>query len=147
MAWRRPGDKPLSEPMMVRFQTHICVTWPQWVKWWSDGKSRRAWELGTVCCNNLATTGLTPLWHEIPGACELLAEDRIAMKSPVWGVSHLHFVRWGSRKNLGTIWLAAVWCGWPVLRANLCLLCFQRLPVSERGSQYQQQFFSLIFKI
>ena len=22
MAWRRPGDKPLSEPMMVRFPTH-----------------------------------------------------------------------------------------------------------------------------
>ena len=32
MAWRRPGDKPLSEPMMVRLSTHICVTWPQWVK-------------------------------------------------------------------------------------------------------------------
>ena len=32
MAWRRPGDKPLSEPMMVRSPTHICVTRPQWVK-------------------------------------------------------------------------------------------------------------------
>ena len=32
MAWRRPGDKPLSEPMMGRFSTHICVTRPQWVK-------------------------------------------------------------------------------------------------------------------
>ena len=31
MAWRRPGDKPLSEPMMVRLPTHICVTQPQWV--------------------------------------------------------------------------------------------------------------------
>ena len=29
-AWRRPGDKPLSEPMMVRLPTHICVTRPQW---------------------------------------------------------------------------------------------------------------------
>ena len=26
MAWRRPGDKPLSEPMMVNLLTHICVT-------------------------------------------------------------------------------------------------------------------------
>ena len=41
MAWRRPGDKPLSEPMMVRSLTHICVTRPQWVnsslpspRWW-----------------------------------------------------------------------------------------------------------------
>ena len=31
MACRRPGDKPLSEPRMVRLSTHICVTRPQWV--------------------------------------------------------------------------------------------------------------------
>ena len=30
MAWRRPGDKPLFEPMMVSLTTHICVTRPQW---------------------------------------------------------------------------------------------------------------------
>ena len=28
----RPGNKPLSEPMMVSWLTHICVTRPQWVK-------------------------------------------------------------------------------------------------------------------
>ena len=33
MAWRRPGDKPLSEPMVVSLPTHICVARPQWVKW------------------------------------------------------------------------------------------------------------------
>ena len=32
MAWRRPGDKPSSEPMMISLPTHICVTRPQWVK-------------------------------------------------------------------------------------------------------------------
>ena len=32
MAWRRSGDKQLSEPMMVSLLTHICVTRPQWVK-------------------------------------------------------------------------------------------------------------------
>ena len=31
MAWRRPCDKPLSEPMMFSLLTHICVTGPQWV--------------------------------------------------------------------------------------------------------------------
>ena len=36
MAWRRPGDKPLSGPMIVRLPTHICVTRPQWV---NNGKS------------------------------------------------------------------------------------------------------------
>ena len=32
MAWRRRGNKPLSEPVMVSLLTHICVTRPQWVK-------------------------------------------------------------------------------------------------------------------
>ena len=31
MAWRRSGDKPLYEPMMVSLLTHICVTRPQLV--------------------------------------------------------------------------------------------------------------------
>ena len=31
MAWRRRGDKPLSEPMLIFVPTHICVTRPQWV--------------------------------------------------------------------------------------------------------------------
>ena len=32
MAWRWPGDKPLCEPVVVSFLTHICVTRLQWVK-------------------------------------------------------------------------------------------------------------------
>ena len=32
MAWCRPGDKPLSELMLVIVPTHKCVTRPQWVK-------------------------------------------------------------------------------------------------------------------
>ena len=35
MAWCRPGDKPLSEPMMVSVLTHMCVTRPQWVNIWN----------------------------------------------------------------------------------------------------------------
>ena len=31
MAWRRPGNKPLSEPTVVSLLTHICVTRTQWV--------------------------------------------------------------------------------------------------------------------
>ena len=30
MAWHWPGDKPLSEPMMVRLLMHVFVTCPQW---------------------------------------------------------------------------------------------------------------------
>ena len=32
LAWRRSGDKPLSEPMMVSLLTLICVTRPQCLK-------------------------------------------------------------------------------------------------------------------
>ena len=32
MAWRLPGDKPLSETVLVTLLTSICVTQPQWVK-------------------------------------------------------------------------------------------------------------------
>ena len=31
MAWRRGGNKPFSEAMMVRFLTYICITRHQWV--------------------------------------------------------------------------------------------------------------------
>ena len=32
MAWRRSGDKLLSEPRMISLLMHICVTRPQWVQ-------------------------------------------------------------------------------------------------------------------
>ena len=31
MAWRHPGDKPLSEAMMVSLRMQICIPRPQWV--------------------------------------------------------------------------------------------------------------------
>ena len=31
MTWPCPGDKPLSEPMMLSLLMHIYFTWPQWV--------------------------------------------------------------------------------------------------------------------
>ena len=37
MAWRRLGDKPLSEPMVINLLTHICVTRTQWVNSSADG--------------------------------------------------------------------------------------------------------------
>ena len=49
IAWRQPGDKPLSESMLVRLPTHICVTRPQWVKRVS---------LGGIWKMNYAITGL-----------------------------------------------------------------------------------------
>ena len=31
IAWRRPGEKPLSGPLLVNLLTHLCVSRPQWV--------------------------------------------------------------------------------------------------------------------
>ena len=31
MAWRQPGNKPLSEPMIISLLTHICIARSQWV--------------------------------------------------------------------------------------------------------------------
>ena len=31
IAWRWPGDEPLSEPMIARLLMHIWVTRPQWI--------------------------------------------------------------------------------------------------------------------
>ena len=57
MAWRRPGDKPLSETMMVILPTHIFVTRPQWVKLISRG-FEVSW--------NLPIIHLTPLVNKCP---------------------------------------------------------------------------------
>ena len=43
MAWRRPGDKPLSEPMVVSLPTHICVTRPQWVNTYILRPEKNGW--------------------------------------------------------------------------------------------------------
>ena len=48
MAWRRPGDKPLSEPMVVSLLTHISVARPQWDKGYSIGKHLSNWNTYVV---------------------------------------------------------------------------------------------------
>ena len=54
MAWRRPGDKPLSEPMMVNLLTHIWVTRPQWGKRYFDGAIWN-YTCNPVWCRNINT--------------------------------------------------------------------------------------------
>ena len=49
MAWRRPGDRPLSEPMMVS----IYVTQPQWFNTPS----------ADILHNNNVI--ITPIWHKM----------------------------------------------------------------------------------
>ena len=64
MAWRRPGDKSLSEPMMVCLPTHICVTRPQWV---NKGPVMSSFDvLFYVSLNKLFNKQLCCQWFEMP---------------------------------------------------------------------------------
>ena len=56
MAWRRPGNKPFSEPRIISLPTHICVTRPQWVK----GIKHSNWHLW--CCDCLGNGFSFGLW-------------------------------------------------------------------------------------
>ena len=55
MAWWRPGDKPLSEPMVGNLLTYICVTRPQWVQSEFDILGRIIWCLNAICSVNSET--------------------------------------------------------------------------------------------
>ena len=48
MGWRRPGDKPLSEPMVVNLLTHVCITRPQRVN--RSHRSSAEKERNRYCC-------------------------------------------------------------------------------------------------
>ena len=75
MAWRRPGDKPLSEPMMVSLLTHICVNQHQWVniaKLFSATQQVRSCS-GPIHSHSFGPRGLVELtWcvGKIPQICE-----------------------------------------------------------------------------
>ena len=61
MAWCRPGDKPLSEPMMVSLLEHIWVIRPQWIKMMTNlllHAERLSTNMITICNLN----GLLTCW-------------------------------------------------------------------------------------
>ena len=73
MAWRRPGDKPLSEPMMVRLPTHICVTQAQWVKSFKLTLPHICW-ISWHSHHNYATNMVHPIFFKmLTGDPHLLA--------------------------------------------------------------------------
>ena len=56
MAWRRPGDKSLSEPVLIRLPAYTCVARPQWVN------SLSHWQLFVSSCTNFPSCA--PNWTE-----------------------------------------------------------------------------------
>ena len=49
MTWRRPGDKPLSEPMMAILLTHRCVTRPQRINMSAIFTISHIWQYHGIC--------------------------------------------------------------------------------------------------
>ena len=81
MAWRRPGDKPLSEPMIVSLLTHICVTRPQWVNRDHFVYAPSQWET-TLQCNVVSHwLGAFRKWTLYSGCSDLLAQDMLVQGS------------------------------------------------------------------
>ena len=69
MAWRRPGDKPLSEAMVVSLLTHICVVRPQWV---NIHPLTSCW-LGTwLTCGTVDYMMTSSHWNALLFACSSL---------------------------------------------------------------------------
>ena len=81
MAWRWPGNKPLSEPMLVSLPMHICVTRPQWVNTKNAGfLCIRNWNIlsiifaGVECWHKtcfivhqlIASNVILPIFHSQP---------------------------------------------------------------------------------
>ena len=60
MAWRRSGDKPLSEPMMASLLTHICVIRPHKLILLSSSYTFANWRLFllllVICFENIDNT-------------------------------------------------------------------------------------------
>ena len=72
MAWRRPGDKPWSEPTMVNLLMHISITWPQWINiyiYTYNSATLKPWILPEMCSER--DSPLEPFVLPAPGQPEL----------------------------------------------------------------------------
>ena len=82
MAWRRPGDKSLSELMMVSLLMHICITRPQWVKHRFLHSHLPLFK----CIPRLLITGLLLLWNLIEKkkkfSCKITQNDILVDSKP-----------------------------------------------------------------
>ena len=103
MAWRRPGDKPLSEPMMISLLTHICVTRPQWVNSLAPG--RFAWNIRLVIFKHIVLINDGGVSCEI--ALRWMPQDLTDVKSMLvqvngpWCQAPSHY--------LSQCWRSSVW--------------------------------------
>ena len=112
MAWRRPGDKPLPEPIIVSLPTHICVSQPQWVKACFHHVCDRAHIKGTSYL-----FGHTQIWNAIPACIEhvntifriifVIARNQLGW----YNRQNLHYDKiWNKRWNKSNVCFQLVSC-------------------------------------
>ena len=110
MAWRRSGDKPLSEPMMVSLLTHICVIRPQWVKQWlfydATLDSVHGWGFTAIVLYGYSWTWHNPkadlaiiCWSELSWTDEILRDLCLDVSHRFWDDRNLFIIT----TYLGTI--------------------------------------------
>ena len=101
MAWRRPGDKPLSEPMMVRLPTHQCVTRPQWVKsfveYATDVYMITNYIWGLWCQKHISPAGMSNCIPQYSVGCNYLSLPEIPASGTEVHIcrNQCQWIRWG----------------------------------------------------
>ena len=93
MAWRLPGDKPLSELMMASLLTHICVTRPQWVNWQT---MNTYWRQVKMLANTSNMHSFPALHDHTNVACETLCPQPCQSHrlEPLRAVAHDDVIKW-----------------------------------------------------
>ena len=84
MVWHRPGDKPLSEPMMVRLPTHTCAACPQWVNH-SKGITMQYWkEIDEISTPKLGVSAVFENGTEHYSEIFIVALNKIATRRNIF---------------------------------------------------------------
>ena len=92
MAWRRPGDKPLSEPMIVSLLTNICFTRPQWVKKkWIKNKHQKV-RAPIKLTNHWRKRRWISLWQEEPRHHQPSYWPRVTLVSAPEVLKHITYL-------------------------------------------------------
>ena len=123
MAWHRPGDKPLSEPMMENLHTRICVIQSRCVKipvkklsavspsFWHSRNVSELWQLTCMYFLHYAKASAILVWHTKIPQCiplELIMMWHISYSTQSengWHFRHVT-VSW---MKIVVIWLRFYW--------------------------------------
>ena len=102
-AWCQSGNKPLSEPMIIRFTTHICVTRPQWDyqntnKWYSP--KLQSQDKLSAPQNKINICTYYGLDRPVFEHCQILLHPELTLvvvfilESPAGGANHKKAMKW-----------------------------------------------------